>query len=149
AWDYMAGGAETETTLRRNRQAIDSVAFRPRVLRNVSRVDVSSTLLGRPVRLPVMLAPVRAIESFTEGWRAGARRAAAQSGSPPMLSSVRAPGLEAVGEAGGANFRIFQLYVRGDDTFVDDYAKRAIANGYTGFCMTVDTASYSRRERDL
>src|SRR5215510_1924872 len=65
AWDYMAGGAETETTLRRNRQAIDSVAFRPRVLRNVSRVDVSSTLLGRPVRLPVMLAPVGSIESFT------------------------------------------------------------------------------------
>jgi isopentenyl diphosphate isomerase/L-lactate dehydrogenase-like FMN-dependent dehydrogenase len=149
AWDYMAGGSETETTLKRNRQAIDSVAFRPRVLRNVSRVDATSTLLGRPVRLPVMLAPVGSIESFSEGGGATATKAAAQFGIPHMLSSVCNPGLEAVGEAGGDNFRIFQLYVRGDDKFVDDYARRAIDNGYTAFCMTVDTASYSRRERDL
>jgi glycolate oxidase len=149
AWDYMAGGAETETTLKRNRQAIDSVAFRPRVLRNVSRVDTTSTLLGRPVRLPVMLAPVGSIESFTEGGGATATKAAAQFDIPHMLSSVCSPGLEAVAEAGGDNFRIFQLYVRGDDRFVDDYARRAIDSGYTAFCMTVDTASYSRRERDL
>ena len=46
-WDYLIGGAETETTLRRNRQALDSLAFRPRVLRDVSRVDCTTTLLGR------------------------------------------------------------------------------------------------------
>ena len=149
AWDYLAGGAETETTLKRNRQALDSVAFRPRVLRNVSRVDVTSTLLGRPVRLPVMLAPVGSIESFTDGGGATATRAAAQFGVSHMLSSVCSPGLEAVAEAGADSFRIFQLYVRGDDAFVDDYAKRAIDHGYAAFCMTVDTASYSRRERDL
>ena len=65
-----------------------------------------------------------------------------------MLSSVCNPGLEAVAKAAD-NFRIFQLYVRGDDGFVDDHVHRAVANGYTGFCLTVDTASYSRRERDL
>src|SRR5438552_2869519 len=54
-WDYLMGGAESETTLRRNRQALDSVAFRPRVLRDVSKVDCTSTFLGRPVRVPVML----------------------------------------------------------------------------------------------
>src|SRR5881628_3397523 len=104
AWDYLAGGTETETTLKRNRQAIDSVAFRPRVLRNVSRVDTTSTLLGRPVRLPVMLAPVGSIESFTEGGGATATKAAAQFDIPHMLSSVCSPGLEAVAEAGGDNF---------------------------------------------
>src|SRR5262249_23073667 len=51
-WDYLTGGAETETTVRRNRQALDSVAFRPRVLRNVSSVDLTTTFLGRPLRLP-------------------------------------------------------------------------------------------------
>jgi glycolate oxidase len=65
-----------------------------------------------------------------------------------MLSSACNPGLEATAAAAD-NFRIFQLYVRGDDQFVDDYVKRAINHGYAAFCMTVDTAMYSRRERDL
>src|SRR5207253_10005834 len=66
-WDYLAGGAETETTLRRNRQALDSVAFRPRVLRNVAKIDTPSSLLGRPGRIPVMIAPVGYGESFEPG----------------------------------------------------------------------------------
>src|SRR6266850_8610748 len=61
-WDYMVGGTETETTLRRNRAAIDAIAFRPRVLRDTSKVDSTSTFMGRPVRLPVMLAPVGSVE---------------------------------------------------------------------------------------
>src|SRR5260370_23742563 len=85
-WDYMMGGAETETTLRRNRMAIDSLAFRPRVLRNVSKVDVSSTFLGRPVRIPVMLAPVGSFESFHP--RAGAT---AGQASPPFRPPALPP----------------------------------------------------------
>jgi isopentenyl diphosphate isomerase/L-lactate dehydrogenase-like FMN-dependent dehydrogenase len=65
-----------------------------------------------------------------------------------MLSSVCNPGLEAVAAAAD-NFRIFQLYVRGDDAWVDEHVKRAKDNGYAAFCLTVDTATYSRRERDL
>src|SRR6266545_1212688 len=72
-WDYLAGGAETETTLRRNRQALDSVAFRPRILRNVAKIDTTSSLLGRPVRIPVMIAPVGSVESFEPGGGATAR----------------------------------------------------------------------------
>ena len=147
-WDYLVGATETETTLRRNRLAIDSLAFRPRVLRDVSKVDATSTFLGKPVRIPVMMAPIGSIESFTPGGGATAAQASAEFGVPQMLSSVCNPGLEAVAKAAD-NFRIFQLYVRGDDSFVDDHVHRAVANGYTGFCMTVDTASYSRRERDL
>ena len=147
-WDYMAGGAETETTLRRNRLAIDSIALRPRVLRDVSKVDTSASLFGRPMRIPVMLAPVGSIESFAEGGGATAAKASAEFGVPQMLSSVCNPGLEAVAAAAD-NFRIFQLYVRGDDAWVDDHVKRARDCGYAAFCLTVDTASYSRRERDL
>src|SRR6185503_3129603 len=61
-WDYVVGGAESETTLRRNRLALDSIAFRPRVLRDVSQVDTSVEQLGRRLRLPVILAPIGALE---------------------------------------------------------------------------------------
>src|SRR5437763_4198245 len=66
-----------------------------------------------------------------------------------MLSSVTEPGLEKVAEVAPGALRIFQLYVRGDDDFVEDQVNRAIASGYTAFCLTVDTAHYSRRERDI
>ena len=82
------------------------------------------------------------------GGGATAAKASAEFGVPQMLSSVCNPGLEAVAAAAD-NFRIFQLYVRGDDAWIDDHVKRARDHGYAAFCLTVDTASYSRRERDL
>jgi glycolate oxidase len=148
-WDYLMGGTETETTLRRNRQALDSIAFRPRVLRNVEHIDPSSTLMGRPIRLPVMIAPMGSMESFTPGGGATAARAAAAFGVPLMLSCVCQPPLEDVAAAAPNCFRIFQLYVRGDHTYVDEYVRRAVDAGYHAFCLTVDVAVYSRRERDL
>src|SRR5215470_2853020 len=149
AWDYLAGGTETETTLRRNRHALDSIAFRPRVLRDVSNIDTSTTLLGQQLRLPIMLAPVGSIETFTPGGAATAARGATAFGVAQMLSSVCNPGLEATAAAAPGGLRIFQLYVRGDDAWVDDHVKRARDHGYAAFCLTVDTASYSRRERDI
>ena len=148
-WDYLIGGAETETTLKRNRQALDAIAFRPRVLRDVSKIDCTASLFDRRVRIPVMLAPVGSIESFDPGGGASAAKAAAEFGVPHMLSSVCNPGLEATAAAAPDNFRIFQLYVRGDDAWVDDHVKRGKDSGYAAFCLTVDTATYSRRERDL
>ncbi|MDP2640200.1 MAG: alpha-hydroxy acid oxidase [Betaproteobacteria bacterium] len=148
-WDYIVGGAETETTVRRNRLALDSIAFRPRVLRDVSHIDASAGFLGRSLRLPVVLAPVGALEHFTPEAGAAAARAAQQFGVCHMLSSVCEPGLEAVARAAPEALRIFQLYVHGDAGWVDAMAARAIAAGYSAFCLTVDTAYYSRRERDL
>jgi isopentenyl diphosphate isomerase/L-lactate dehydrogenase-like FMN-dependent dehydrogenase len=149
AWDYIVGGTETETTLRRNRMALDEIAFRPRVLRDVSRVDPSVELFGRKLRLPVMLAPVGALETFDRSGAATVVRAVGAFGVAHMLSSVSEPGLESVAEAAPGALRIYQLYVRGDDAFVEDHVSRAIASGYSAFCLTVDTAHYSRRERDL
>ncbi len=147
-WSYLIGGTETETTVRRNRQALDSIAFRPRVLRDVSRVDASAACLGRKVRLPVLLAPIGGLESFVEGGAAAAARGAARFGVPQMLSSVCKPGLEETAAAADT-LRMFQLYVRGDDAWVDDHVRRARAHGYAAFCLTVDVAMYSRRERDI
>jgi glycolate oxidase len=148
-WDYLVGGVETETTLRRNRMALDAIAFRPRVLRDVSKVDASVERFGRKLRLPVMLAPVGSLENFHPEAGADVVRGVHTFGVAHMLSSVTNPGLENVAQAAPDALRIFQLYVRGDDSFVDDHVERAIANGYAAFCFTVDTAHYSRRERDL
>src|SRR5207245_4458835 len=108
----------------------------------------TSTLFGRSVRSRVMIAPVGSVETFEPGGGATAAKASAEFNVPQMLSSVCNPGLEAVAAAAD-NFRIFQLYVRGDDAWVDDHVKRARDHGYAAFCLTVDTAMYSRRERDL
>jgi len=59
-WDYLVGGAETETTLRRNRHALDTIALRPRVLRDVSDIDATASFLSKSSRLPVLLAPAAA-----------------------------------------------------------------------------------------
>ncbi|HYM32282.1 MAG TPA: alpha-hydroxy acid oxidase [Candidatus Cybelea sp.] len=148
-WDYLIGGAETETTLRRNRLALDSLAFRPRVLRDVSRVDATKDFLGRKLRLPVALAPIGSLELFGAGGGATAAKAARDFGVVEILSSACEPGLEAVAEAAPDAARVYQLYVRGDAAWVDDVVSRTIAAGYLALCLTVDTAYYSRRERDL
>src|ERR1700710_686525 len=149
AWDYIVGAAETETTMRRNRMALDEIAFRPRVLRDVTRVNGAIDAFGRKLRLPVMLAPVGALEIFDPGAAASVARAAGTFGAAHMLSSVSEPGMERVAEAAPNALRIFQLYVRGGDDFVEDCVARAISGGYSAFCLTVDTAHYSRRERDI
>ncbi len=148
-WDYIVGGTETETTLRRNRMALDSIALRPRVLRDVSKVDPSVEVLGRKLRLPIVLCPVGSLESFNPRGAEPVVRAAAEFGVAHMLSSVCDPGLEEVAKAAPGALRMFQLYVRGDAAWADDHVERAIKNKYAAFCITVDTAHYSRRERDL
>lgn len=149
AWDYIVGAAETETTMRRNRMALDEIAFRPRVLRDVRKVDGSVQAFGRKMRLPVVLAPVGALEIFDPDGAASVARGAGSFGAAHMLSSVSEPGLEKTAEAAPDALRLYQLYVRGDDAFVADVVSRSERNGYAAFCLTVDTAHYSRRERDI
>ncbi len=147
-WDYLAGGSESEATLRRNRMAFDRLALKHRVLRDVSRVSARKSVLGHDLRLPVLLAPIGSLQSFDPAGGAAASRAAHAFGTMNIQSSVSEPGLEETAAA-APNPKVFQLYVRGDDDWVDDIARRAIAAGYTAFCITVDTAHYSRRERDI
>jgi isopentenyl diphosphate isomerase/L-lactate dehydrogenase-like FMN-dependent dehydrogenase len=119
------------------------------VLRDVSVVDASAEVFGKKLRLPVVLCPVGSLESFHAGGAEPVVKAAAEFGVAHMLSSVCDPGLEAVAQAARGGLRMFQLYVRGDAAWADDHVERAIAHGYSAFCLTVDTAHYSRRERDL
>ena len=149
-WDYLVGATETEATMRRNRMGIDALALRPRVLRDVSNIDSTSTLFGKKVRLPVLLAPVGGLEFMAVGANGAvtAGEGASGFGVPIMLSSVSKPGLEEVAAA-TPGMKIYQLYVRGDADFIEDSIQRAKGNGYDAFCLTVDTAIYSRRERDI
>lgn len=148
-WHYVAGATETETAFRRNRLAIESLALRPRVLRDTSKIDARHGFLDRHLRLPVAVAPIGGLESLHPSGGAGMARGAAAFGVPMFLSSVAEPGLEATAKAAPDGFRIFQLYVRGDAAWIDDIVARAEAAGYAAFCITVDTQHYSRRERDI
>ena len=147
-WDYVMGGSETETTLIRNRLALDSIGFRPRVLRNVEGVSARGRLFGIDLRLPVILAPIGSIEDLIEGGAVTPSRAAARFGAIHMLSSVAQPSLENVAASNGAA-KLFQLYVRGDAGWIDDIVARVVANGYKALALTVDLDHYGRRERDL
>jgi glycolate oxidase len=129
--------------------ALDSIAFRPRVLCDVSKIDCSASLFGRKLRIPVLLAPVGSLESFEPGSGATVAKAATEFGNGIILSCVSEPGLEATAEASGDGFKIFQLYVLGDADWIDDNFRQAIDAGYDAFCITVDTDRYSRRERDI
>lgn len=147
-WDYLIGGTETETTLRRNRLAIDSLALRPRVLRDVSSIDTTATFLGESLKIPCLLAPIGSLQVFESGGGATAARAAAEFGVISIASSVCTPRLEEIAMASDAP-KIYQLYVRGDSDWVDDTVQRCIDSGFKAFCLTVDTAVVSRRERDI
>ena len=147
-WAFTNGGAESETTLKRNRLALDSLAFRPRVLRDVSRVDPSTALLGRRLRLPVLLAPIGGMAAMIPGGALDAARAAAAFGSLSFKSSVSEPALAEVVAAAPAAV-ISQVYVRGDEAWLHGHIREAQDLGCRAFCFTVDIAYFGRRERDI
>jgi isopentenyl diphosphate isomerase/L-lactate dehydrogenase-like FMN-dependent dehydrogenase len=147
-WDYLTGAAESETTLRRNRYALDGIAFLPRVLRDVSKIDPSTTFLGHKLRIPVMLAPIGSLQAITEAGGAASCRAAAAFGTIPIISSITQPSLEQCAQAAEGP-KIFQLYVRGEKPWIKEIIERARAAGFIALAVTVDSALYGLRERQL
>jgi isopentenyl diphosphate isomerase/L-lactate dehydrogenase-like FMN-dependent dehydrogenase len=96
AWDYLVGGVESETTMRRNRLAHDSLALRPRVLRDVSSIDPSTTLLGKRLRTPVIFAPIGSMQYLSPDGALGFAEAAARYGTIMSMSIMTPPSLEEV-----------------------------------------------------
>ena len=148
AWDYLVGASESETTMRRNRLAFDRVAFRPRVLRDVSEIDTSTTFLGHDLRIPALLAPIGSLQVFNPEGGAASTRAAADFGIMHIVSSVTEPTLEQISQAAD-HPKVFQLYIHGDWGWVQEMIARVQEAGYIGLCITVDTDHYSRRERPM
>jgi len=148
-WDTLCGGSDSETTLRRNRLALDSLALRQRVLVNVADIDTTTTLLGQKLSLPVFIAPVGNFVQLADPQGAIAvARGAISRGTTAFISTAAKPSLEAVAEAVSEPL-LFQLYVRSDRAWVKEILSRAKAAGYRAICVTVDRAYYSRRERDV
>ena len=146
-FDYIAGGAEDEVTLRRNREAFGRWALRPRVLRDVSKRDTKTVLLGERVSMPVCVAPT----SFhalvhPEGEVATARGSAAAE-TILIASTVSTKPLEEIAAAADAP-RWFQLYVYKDRAVTEELVNRAVKAGYKALCLTADTPVLGRRERD-
>ncbi len=147
AWDYLCGGGESETTMKRNRYALDSIAFRPRVLIDVTAPDPTTTFMGQAMRIPVMCAPIGSLHLMDPGGNIPVVRAMDRFGSIPVISIMTNPVLEdCAAETDG--FKIFQLYVRGDMDWVDKTLDRVVAAGFNALTITVDVAHYGRRERD-
>lgn len=147
-WDYLTGGAESETTMCRNRFGLDSLGFRPRVLVDVSHIDASTTFLGHKLRIPVMLAPIGSLQIITPEGAVAVAKAAHEFGTLNFVSSVTQPSLEDTAAA-SPHPKIFQLYVQGDMYWVEALLARAKTAGYQALCLTVDTAYYGRRERQM
>lgn len=148
AWDYLVGGAESETTLRRNRLAFDRLALRPRVLRDVSRIDMSTTFLGQRLRIPVILAPIGSMQHLWPQGAVAAALAAERFGTIMTLGQTTPPSLEEVASS-CAGPKIFQMYMQGDMEWAAALLDRVRRAGFTALCLTVDTPYHSRRDRSI
>jgi glycolate oxidase len=147
-WDYLTGGSESETTMRRNRQALDSIALRPRVLRDVSKIDLSTDILGFPSKIPLFLAPMASLQIVTPAAAMAVDDAAEEFGVINILSGHTQPSLEEIA-VNTKHPKFFQIYVRGDRYWIEDLLGRVRQNGYKALAVTVDTSVYSNRERQL
>lgn len=147
-FDYYAGGAADELTLRRNRSDFAQIKLRPRMLKDISHIDTSTSALGNALTSPICIAPTAFHGlAHSEGELATAR-AAARMDTLMTLSTLSNYALEEV-IAAGPHHMWFQLYVYKDREITKDLVKRASESGYKALVVTVDSPSLGKRERDL
>jgi isopentenyl diphosphate isomerase/L-lactate dehydrogenase-like FMN-dependent dehydrogenase len=149
AWDYVAGGAGSEDTIRANREAFRRWRIVPRMLRDVSQRDLSIELLGRRFPAPVLLGPVGVQSIVHPEAELASARAAAALGVPFVYSSAASRGIEEVAEAMGSAPRWYQLYWSRDHEIAASMVSRAERAGYSAVVVTLDTTILGWRNRDL
>ncbi len=145
-WDFTAGGAGGETTLRRNRTAVEGYAFRPRVLRDVSQRSLKTELLGHSLEIPVLFAPVGSVDRYCPDALPEVARVAGRMGTIGFMSGVALPSLEEVAAAATGPM-VYQIYVRGDRPWLEALVRRVEAAGFSAICMTVDSPVVAFRDR--
>jgi isopentenyl diphosphate isomerase/L-lactate dehydrogenase-like FMN-dependent dehydrogenase len=147
-FDYTDGSADQEISLARARQAFEDIEFQPNVLRDVSEVDLSSTVLGKRVSMPVGIAPTGFTRMMhTEGEIAGCQAAEA-AGIPFSLSTMGTRSIEEVAEAAPTGRNWFQLYMWKDREKSMALVERAAAAGFDTLMLTVDVPVAGARLRD-
>lgn len=147
-FDYIDGAAEDEVTLSRNTAAFQRYEFRPRVLKDVARVDTSAPILGRTRSMPLALSPTGFTRIADSRGELAVARAAERAGVPYCLSSLSTRSIEEVREASNGDLW-FQVYVWKDKGLLAEMLERASASRYSTIVITVDTAVLGRRERDI
>ena len=148
-FDYTDGGAGDEISLRRSRAAFARVEFQPRVLQDVSSIDMTTTILGAPAALPLVFAPTGFTRMMhTEGEPAVAR-AAERAGIPYALSTMGTTSIERLAAEVPRARRWFQLYLWRDRAASRDLVARAQEAGYEALVLTVDTPVPGARLRDV
>ncbi|HTY79161.1 MAG TPA: alpha-hydroxy acid oxidase [Candidatus Bathyarchaeia archaeon] len=147
-WNFGAGGAESETTRRRNRRAVDRLAIRQDVLVDVREIDLRTSLLGLPLSWPVAIAPMGGLVLFHPEGDKEMARGAAQGDTLQFLSGAAGWSVEDVAKS-STGPKMFQLYHHGDRTWAAELLARVEASGYKSVVLTVDVQVYSRRERDI
>jgi L-lactate dehydrogenase (cytochrome) len=147
-FDYIDGGAEDEHTMAENSAAFRRIGFHPRILRGVGAPDPSTTLLGRPLPLPLVLAPTGFTRIADPDGELAAARAAARADLPYTLSTLGTRSIEEVAEVSDGR-KWFQLYMFRDRGLVEEMVKRAAAAGFEALVFTVDLTVHGRRERDV
>ena len=146
-FDYIAGGAGDEWTLRENRVAWSRLQLLPRMLRGVGQRDLRTTVLGTPVSFPVLVPPMGFHGLCHPEAEVATAKATAGAGTIFVASTVSNRSLEAIAESSDGP-RWFQLYVYRDKEITRDLVRRAAAAGYSALCLTVDTPLAGPRERD-
>ena len=145
-FEYIDGGSFTETTLKRNVSDLAGIAVRQRVMRDISTLDLSTSLFGQELSAPIVLAPVGIAGMNARRGEVQAARAAERHGVPFTLSTVSLCSVEEVSTATNAPFW-FQLYMLKDKGFMDEMLARADAAGCSALVFTVDLPMPSKRYR--
>ena len=147
-FDFVDGGANDELAMRRNRAALDAISIVGRVLIDVSKVDLSTTVLGQPLAVPMIGAPTGVVGLVHHSGEPALARAYHSIGSIYTVATSASYSIEDVA-ASTPGHKWFQLYVWRDRDFVVEILERAAQAGYSALVVTVDGARTGRRERDL
>ncbi|XP_074566542.1 glycolate oxidase 3 isoform X2 [Curcuma longa] len=147
-YDYFASGAEDQWTLRENRNAFSRILFRPRILVDVSKIDLTTTVLGFNISMPIMIAPTAMQKMAHPQGELATARAASAARTIMTLSSWSTSSVEEVNST-GPGIRFFQLYVYKDRNVVLQLVRRAERSGFKAIVLTVDTPRLGRREADI
>ena len=147
-FDYIDGAAEDERTLAANQDAFAATTFRPRVLRGVKKVEVAATILGQPLAYPLVLAPTGFTRIADPQGELAVARAAERARLPYTLSTLSTRSIEEVRAVSDGRLW-FQVYAWRDRGLVQEMIERAAAAKFEALVLTVDTAVFGRRERDV